>query len=255
MTAAGARLLRRVLYHPERVDLARSLRRAEHAGLVPWHDAGGDPIGWTRPNPGARHRLVVVHGNAGTALDRAFYVDAFSAHADGGTWEVFLLEYPGYGARPGIPGHREFLRAARSAVEQLAAADPRPVHLLGESIGSGTVSALAGAAPDLVAGVALVIPFARMREVVHARAPYAPSRLLVGGLYDNIGALAAYRGPVAVVVAEHDEVVGSDQGRRLYAAHPGPKLLVVLPGAGHGDVPQRPGHAWYAKVSGFLLGH
>jgi pimeloyl-ACP methyl ester carboxylesterase len=251
MSAPAARLLRRALYHPDRRDLAPEVRRAEHAGLRPWHDADGALIGWTRPNPAARHRLVVVHGNAGSALDRAFYVDAFGSLGGGTTWEVFLLEYPGYGARTGVPGDREFLHAARTAVEQ--GTDERPVHLLGESIGSGTASALAGTAPELVAGVALVIPFARMREVVHARAPYAPSRLLVGGLYDNIGALAHYGGPVAVVVAEHDEVVGPEQGRRLYAAHAGPKLLVVLPGAGHGDVPQRPDHPWYAKVSAFLL--
>ena len=243
-----------ILYHPQRGSEEDFVATARRQNIQPWRDAQGRLIGWHRPNPRAANRLVVFHGNAGCAIDRSHYVDAFESLAAGADWEVWILEYPGYGSRPGPVGKTAFIEAGRNAVRQLLAADLRPLHLLGESIGSGTACALAGEMPDRIAGLALVVPFARLQEVAREKFRWLPVGLILRDKFDNIGALAAYRGRVAIVVAESDEVVGAAQGRKLHESYAGPKLLIVLAGAGHNSFDIQPGAAWYGQVSRFLRG-
>src|SRR5260221_694683 len=85
-------------------------------------------------------------------------------------------------------------------VQLLLAADSRPLHLLGESIGSGVACALAGEMPDRIAGLALVVPLARLEEVAREKFRWLPVSLLLRDKFDNIAALGSYRGRVAFVV-------------------------------------------------------
>lgn len=241
-----------MLYFPTRLTGRVALTMAARDGLEPWRDASGQIVGWRRPNAGAAARLVVFHGNAGCALDRGYYAAGFGPLNHGRDWEVFLFEYPGYGAREGKAGREVFFTAGRTAVEALAAADPRPVYVLGESIGSGTASALAGALPDTIAGAVMMIPFARLAEVAAAEFPWLPVGWLLRDKYDNIASLSTYRGRMAFVIAEHDEVVGTDQGLKLHAASAGPKKLIVLAGATHNGFPSEPGAPWFKDVTDFL---
>lgn len=236
-----------LLFFPTRTSKADELREAASAGLEPWRSAGGELIGWRRPRPDARARLVLFHGNAGTALDRSVYADGFED-----TFDVYLFEYPGYGSRPGTPGAAAFVEGGAQAVAALLADDTRPVYLLGESIGSGIASAVAARHGRAIAGVVLVIPFARLSDVASRVVRWLPVRLLLRHELDNVAALAAYAGPVVVVIAEHDEVVSPEQGRLLFEAYRGPKSLVVLPGATHNVFPVGRGAAWQQRVTAFL---
>ena len=241
-----------LLYHPTRDTDAGVLAQAKQCGVEPWRDAKGSIIGWRKPNPRATARLVVFHGNAGYALHRTFYLDAFQSLDGGAKWEVFLFEYPGYGARPGSLGKKLFTAAGKSAIEELLAADTRPLFILGESVGSGVACAVVDALPQRIAGVALVVPFARLQEVAQAKFPWLPTSLILRDKYDNIAALARHPGPVAIVIAEEDEVVGPAQGRKLHDNYAGKKLLIPLPGVGHNDLPINPDAEWFQRVSDFL---
>ncbi len=242
----------KMLYFPTKQTESAALARAADCALEPWRDAHGMLIGWKRPAPHATGRLVVFHGNAGSAIDRSYYADAFGALPGGAAWEVFIVEYPGYGSRNGSPGKDSFITAGRAAVENLLATDKRPIVLLGESIGSGTAAALAGALPDKIAGAIMVIPFARLAEVAQEKFPWLPVTLLLRDKFDNIAALATYKRPVAVVVAENDEILGAAQGRKLHEAYAGPKKLIVLPGATHNNFPIDPDSKWFRDVSDFM---
>ena len=242
-----------LLYHPRLGSEAEFGAEARQRDLQPWRDAQGRLIGWFRPNPRAAHRLVVFHGNAGCALDRSYFVEAFAALGGGADWEVRIFEYPGYGTRPGPPGKTAFIAEGRAALQDLRAADARPIFLLGESIGSGPACALAADSPRLVAGLALVVPFARLQEVAQEKFPWLPVGLLLRDKFDNSAALADYRGPVVFVVAGEDEVVGAAQGRKLHEHCPAPKLLIALAGAGHNSLDLRPEAPWLRQASEFLL--
>lgn len=244
---------RSMIYFPDKLSVAAATNRAAEAGFVPWQTASGETIGWRKPRPNARNRLVVFHGNAGSALDRDFYVEGFQTLGDENTWEVYLFEYPGYGARSGSPGKDAFIAAGNAALTELAASDAgKPVFLLGESIGSGPACALAGQMPQQVSGIILVTPFARLAEVAEARFPWLPVRLLLRENFDNISALSAFRKPVVVVVAENDDVVGAPQGYQLHDALQTPKRLIVLKGATHNNFPIYSAE-WFTESSAFVL--
>ena len=244
-----------LLYFPKRGEEDAMIRDAQRQGIQPWRDAQGRLIGWHRPNPRAANRLVVFHGNAGLALDRSHYIDGFEALSGGADWEVWILEYPGYGSRSGSPGKKAFIDAGRQALKQLPDADSRPLHLLGESVGTGTACALTAEMPDLIAGLALVVPFARLQEVAQEKFRWLPVGLLLRDKFDNIAALGSFHGPVAFVIAENDDVIGAAQGRKLHTAYAGPKKLIVLPGATHNNFPTEPDALWFRETGDFLRKH
>ena len=242
----------RMLYHPLVRPESALLEEAKERGVEPWRDAAGALIGWRIPNPRAKARMLVFHGNAVDAIERAQYLQTFAALGGGMEWETFVMEYPGYGARPGSPGKDAFFAAGRAAFSNLRESDRRPVFLLGESMGGGTACELASENPDAVSGVLLVVPFARLAEVAQRVMPYLPVGLLLHDAYDNIEALNKYHGPVAVVVAANDEVVGADQGRKLYESYSGPKLLIELPDTTHNTFNVALSAPWVRKVDAFL---
>jgi len=246
---------RRLIYIPSHESESAMLARARTLGFEPWRDESGGIIGWKSINHGrpAENRLLVFHGNAGYALHRAYYVSGFQGIDGGRKWEVNLFEYPGYGARPGEVGQAQFVKAGLHALEALQAKDPRPVFLLGESLGSGAACALAKAAPDRIAGLILVTPFARMGDVAAHHFGFLPVRLILRDKWDNVAALRACRGPVAMLIAGQDEVVTAAQGRLLYEEYQGPKHLWTDPDAGHNTIDFSASAPWWREVSDFLL--
>ena len=237
-----------MLYYPSRASEASLVKSARVQGLHPWKNTKDEIIGWRVSKPSARRRIVAFHGNAGYALHRTYYVDGLS----GLDWEVYLFEYPGYGARDGTPSKDAFLSTSRAAIDELLVADTRPLYLLGESIGSGVACALAAGLPQHIKGLILVTPFARLLEVAKWHFPYLPVSLLLRDGFDNIASLEEYRGPAGMVIADCDEVVSPEQGRKLHAAYNGPKLLINLPDCGHNDFPTNPGAKWWREVTAFL---
>ena len=247
-----ATLQRQLIYFPSKAKDQDLSLAATRIGMQPWRDSDGAAIGWKSDGDrSARHRLLVFHGNAGYALDRTYFVTGFQALQD--QWEVFLFEYPGYGARPGTPSADNFKAAASGALELLLEGDPRPVYVLGESIGSGVASYLAATFPRQVAGLLLVTPFTSLADVAAHHYPLLPVRALLSENYDSVEALSHYRGPVAFLLAGRDEIVTMELGKELYERYSGPKLLRVEERAGHNTLPYHPGAGWWGEVSRFLI--
>ena len=73
-------LQRRMMYFPDRGPEPEALRQGARMGLAPWRDGSGRLLGWRRPGPGGnRPRMLVIHGNAGDALDRVDYLPVLEA--------------------------------------------------------------------------------------------------------------------------------------------------------------------------------
>ena len=246
---------RKLMYIPSHEPESALLDLARNDGFEPWRDDTGAIIGWKsiRRERQAANRMLVFHGNAGYALHRSYDVSGFEGIDGGRTWEIYLFEYPGYGARPGAVGQEQFVKAGLHALNALCEKDSRPVFLLGESLGSGPACALAHASPDRVAGLFLVTPFARMGDVAAHHFGFLPVRLILLDRWDNAAALRGYRGPMAMLIAGQDEVVTAAQGRLLYEGYAGPKRLWTQPGAGHNSIDFRPSAPWWREVSDFLL--
>lgn len=245
--AAVFALQRRFLYFPDRSLEPEALARAQRAGLLPWRAASGALRGWRAPPPARpRGRVIVLHGNAGSALDRTYYVDALGRLG----LDVALVEYPGYGARPGAPGLTALTDAAVEAVDA-AAREGGPVWLLGESLGSGVAARAAARRPEDVRGLILVTPFAELAAV--ARRHYgAVAAALLRDRFAPARDLAGFHRPVVVLLAGRDEVVGAEQGRALFDALPGPKRLVEQREATHNGLDLAPERPFWAETIAFL---
>jgi pimeloyl-ACP methyl ester carboxylesterase len=248
---------RRLIYQPSHASGPSLRQKAARVGMAPWENTESDLIGWkSLPDPSGTppdNRLVIFHGNAGFALHRTYFRDGFSGVGDGTVWELFILEYPGYGARPGSPGEENFYAAGERALRHLWQADDRPVYLLGESIGSGVACHLAAEFPDRIAGLILISPFTSLPDVAAHHYPIFPTRWILRDRYDNAEALKNYGGALAVLLAGNDQIVPPKFGRKLYKEYRGPKKLWVQENAGHNSIDYSPTGSWWRELSQFLI--
>jgi hypothetical protein len=240
---------RRLLYFPTRNGLDVSTRLARSVGLEPWLDGAGRFIGWRAPHPDGVPvaRAVVLHGNAGTALDRIYLRDVLQGPGLPRI-ELFLLEYPGYGPRTGSPSQESIVAATVEAIDLLG--EKVPVFLVGESLGSAAVVLAAAARPG-VAGLLLVTPLSSVTAVARRHYPFVPASLVRDAFRADL-ALPRYGGRVAFLVAGQDEVVFADLGRALFEAYPGPKRMWEEQRASHNTLRFRPGDPLWAEVWKFL---
>jgi pimeloyl-ACP methyl ester carboxylesterase len=183
-------------------------------GLSQWV-TDGQVIGFAREVVQPRNVWLLLHGNAGQAADRTYAMPAFAADD-----AVFILEYPGYGMRAGKPSRTALDDAARQALGLLRVRFPHtPICVAAESIGSGPAAVLAREprAPDKFV---FVVPFDDLKSVAREHVKFLPVGLLLNGSWDNVKALAGYRGPVEVFGAERDEVIPVAHARALAASLP-----------------------------------
>jgi pimeloyl-ACP methyl ester carboxylesterase len=243
-------LQRRLLYFPERTDRSTAERRARALGLEPW-TSGNDLLGWRARTPGARGRLLVFHGNAGSALDRDFYAAAFATASPRVPLEVLLAEYPGYGPCPGEPSQPAILAKARAAIAAARREGDGPLLVAGESLGSAVAALAAAESPGAVDGLLLVTPLASVPAVARRHYPFVPALVHRDGWRADL-ALPRYGGRTAFLVAGRDEVVFPDLGRALYQAFPGPKRLWADEEATHNSVDWHPALTRWREVVEFL---
>jgi pimeloyl-ACP methyl ester carboxylesterase len=236
-----AALQRRLIYFPPPCNQDEVERYAASQNLERWKSPSGERIGWKRLSPvqPSQGRMLVLHGNAGCAFQCGHYADAIQSVAP---LDVFIVEFPGYENRPGKPSERSLDAAADEAFQLLAT--NRPIYLLGESLGNGVATYLAGKHPDSVAGVVLLAPYNSLVAVGQAHMKILPVGLLLRDRFPSQDYLRNYHGPVAMLVAGRDTVIPEKFGRRLYEAYAGPKRLWEFPDGDHGTVMTQPPEIW-----------
>lgn len=213
----------------ERMFLFYPTHRPHDNDLTPWM-RGGEVIGYARKVASPKQVWLMLHGNGGQASDRIYAIPNFSTEDS-----VFILEYPGYGSRQGVPSKDTFDRSAREAYLLLRETYPRiPVCVVGESIGSGPAASLAGLSPEPDKFV-LIVPFDVLSSVAEDHFPAFLVRLVLKSNWDNIAALSKFKGPVEIIGAAADTIIPVRHARALAAAIPGSKLLIIE--GGHNDWP------------------
>ncbi len=244
---------RSFMYHPDTGDEKSFLALAGQHKLLPWRDSAGQLIGWKRVgNVPAKNRMLILHGNGGSALARTYFMDGL-AGGQSETWDFYCLEYPGYGSRLGSPTETSILAAGNDAMSDLLIQDARPLFITGESLGTGVACILASKYPDKVKGIFLVTPYTSTVDVAVGRFPIFPVRLVMQDKYEAEAALKNYSGPVAFLLAGQDYVVPTRFGQALHDSYSGPKKLWIQGSAGHNTLDFNPHAAWWKEVDNFLL--
>jgi uncharacterized protein len=191
--------------------------------------------------------LLLFHGNAGNAADRAPALVPFAAAGYG----VVLAEYRGYAGNPGCPSEAGFLRDARAYLGWVATTwqEPSPI-LCGESIGSGVAVRMAMEQP--VRAVVLDAPYTSVADLAAAMYRWLPARALLRHPFDTLSCLPLVRAPLLVVHGAADDLIPPEHGRRVAAAAGGPAEFVLLPGIGHPVLGNDPAGHGAAAVRSFL---
>ena len=234
---------RMVLYPAPKAGDGEAVLRAAGGSRV-WLDVGGAKVeSWRLPplagGVGAAPLLLFAHGNAERIDD---WATAFDEPRREG-FAVLLVEYPGYGRSGGSPSEdsiRDTLRAAYDAAAADPTVDPARIVAWGRSLGGGAAAGLSRERP--LAALVLESTFTSVPDVA-ARMGMPTSFLR--DRFDNLGAVAAFAGPILVLHGARDELVPVSHARRLHAAA-ARGTLETLP-CGHNDCP------WpWEKVRAFL---
>ena len=195
--------------------------------------------------------VLVCNGNGGDRSMRA----ALAAGLSRMGLAVLLFDYRGYGGNPGAPTEEGLAADARAALAYLAGrpeVDPERVVYFGESLGAAVALRLATERPP--AALVLRSPFASLAEVGRHHYPVVPVSLLLRDRYDSAALAARLAAPLLVVAGSRDRIVPVAHTRRLFAAAPQPKRLVVLDGADHNDPDLLAGPRLVGELRGFLGG-
>ena len=206
------------------------------------------PVGGARP-PGPA--VLVCNGNGGDRSMRAALAAALSRLG----LAVLLFDYRGYGGNPGSPTEAGLAADARAALGYLAGrpeVDPERVVYFGESLGAAVALRLATERPP--AALVLRSPFASLAEVGQRHYPVLPVSLLLRDRYDSAALAGRLSAPLLVVAGGRDRIVPASHSRRLFAAAPQPKRLVVLQGADHNDLDLLAGPRLVEELRSFLAG-
>jgi fermentation-respiration switch protein FrsA (DUF1100 family) len=246
---------RRLIYLPAPRTVPPAASVLPGAEEVTFETADGLRLGgWFVPAEGReapRTAVLVCNGNGGNRSLRAPLAVALARMG----LHVLVFDYRGYGGNPGQPTEAGLATDARAALDYLVGrpeVDPARVVYLGESLGAAVALRLATERPP--AALVLRSPFASLAEVGQLHYPLVPVSLLLRDRYDSAALAGRLAAPLLVVAGGRDRIVPASHSRRLFAAAPQPKRLVVVDGADHNDHDLLAGPRLLAEVRGFLAG-
>jgi uncharacterized protein len=203
--------------------------------------------GWWYPQPAAATALVYFHGNAGNLSWRGPAMVTVRRQLNA---SVLMVDYPGYGKSQGHPTEAGCYAAADAAYAWLTTSQRIPgdqVLIFGASLGGGVAVDLASRKPHRA--LILVKTFTSMPDVGQQLYPFMPVRWLMRNRFESLAKLDHCKRPIFIAHGDADQVIPFAHGQRLYAAAPGPKHFLTLPGADHNDpLPI----AFYEELKAFL---
>lgn len=232
---------RKLLYLPVVRTAALVDQLAREKGMERWTNSAGQFIGMKRiytnqPSVGC---VFMMYGNASSSAGCSVYADAIQSAAP---LDFYVLEYPGYEDRPGAPSRESLLAAAKAAFQLLRT--NQPIYLVGESLGTGAASFLAGEFPEKISGLMLLSPFHRLADVAQIHYPWLPARWLMQDDFWSEQSLHKYHGLVGVMIDGKDEVVPAIFGHKLFDGYVGPKKLWEYPNCHHVQLGESPETFW-----------
>ena len=190
---------------------------------------------WHR-SPGARATLLLFHGNGEVVTEYDEAAERFAAVG----LELAVVDFRGYGASTGTPTLRAAIDDAPRVLEELLALGPKPVVVMGRSLGSACAAQIYGSpAPAGLKGVVLESGFVDLEAAIRRRGLQPPERFAEDELaeFDPLPKLARGRLPLLVLHGAEDRSISPAEGREAHDAAGGaPKTLVFVEGRGHNDI-------------------
>ena len=239
---------RKLLYFPSKSLPNEKLLQLE--GLRYWNLSNNSYRGLIsiEPKNNAKGTMIVFHGNASTADDLNYYSRALTARG----YRVLLVEYPGYAGRTGNPSESVLVADAREIVSLIDQEYGEPIYLWGESLGSGVVAAAVADSTLPVEGIVLINPWDSLANLAQTIYWGVPVRAILLDRFDNMTNLKSFKGKVAILISEQDEVIPPKFGLNLYNSVTNTKKLWIFKNAGHNSFPNATQEIWWQEVVDFI---
>ena len=238
---------RKLLYLPDKIKLPE--QRAIDEGLIYWPSFELFQGFISKEKPlDEKGTVIIFHGNAGAAYHRSFYVKALSIQS----MRVILAEYPGYGGRIGKPSEDVLVKDALETIRLAYKEYGEPLYLWGESLGSGVVCNVVSKTDIPIEGVILFLAWDSLPNLAQTHYWFLPARWLVLDKYNSINNLQGFDGNIAVILAENDEVVPMQHGKKLYDSILANKKLWLFKNVKHNEVQLGPELQWWKDVIAFI---
>lgn len=251
MLAAIFLLQRQMIYFPSPFTPERQAVLLAQIDLQAW-PSETEPRGFISKTPisGAKGTVLVFHGNAGSAVQRAYFINGLQ-HLG---YRVVVAEYPGYGSREGSPSESILIQdgivSAKKALQDFGG----PLFLCGESLGSAVAAGIVASREVPVKGLLLITPFDSMVNVAHHHYWFFLAKWLLLDRYDNVARLRGFKGNVAVLMADQDEIIPTPRTMALFESLPASKRLWNFKNADHNTIPMEPWQPWWQQVMQFVDG-
>lgn len=213
---------RRLIYFPSRY--AHPLPEDFKA----WRSPDGSEFWGYKKVTGAREALFFFHGNGGNASGWSHAVAEFPG-------DVFVLEYPGYGDRGGVPSEKSLKAAALAGFEAEHARYEKLV-VAGQSLGTAITEVIFSRHPQKVSHLVLITPFTSIAEVARAQFPWLPTQWLLRDQMHLFDHWQKFPGKSCVVLAGRDEIIPRSHNLRYLQAKTGACEIVELPEESHNSI-------------------
>jgi fermentation-respiration switch protein FrsA (DUF1100 family) len=194
----------------------------------------------------ARGLLLAFHGNADLAGWQIPWAEEVARRTG---WLVLAAEYRGYGGlagRPTYEGSRLDARAAYAVARDSLGFAPEQIAIFGHSLGSAVATELASEVRPRV--LLLQSPFSSARAMARVIVwrPVLLAWSMISRIhFDTRHRVAELDTPVWVAHGDRDFVIPVRMGREVFGAARTPGELLIVRGAGHNDVGESGGTAYW----------
>lgn len=198
---------------------------AERGELAAW---------WIAAETANAPTLLYFHGNARNIGYNAEH--ALRLHNMG--YNVFLLDYRGYGASTGgVPSEAKLYEDAEAAWQYLTRQqqqDPHQIYLYGHSLGGAVAIELALHHPE-AAGLIAEATFTSMQAMGEREFGFLPVQILLNQRFDSLQKIAQIKIPVLFIHGTWDKKIPYAMSQELFNRAPQPKTLTLIEGGEHGN--------------------
>ena len=202
--------------------------------------------------PASRDKLLYFHGNYRSLNHYYAWIEIYWEMG----YDVFSIDYEGFGRSEGSPSEDALIRDAEAAFQFVTsdlAWSRSDIVIYGYSLGS--IPAVETSARQACRLLFLEAPIGNADTVVNGASPLdIPSAFVIVKNFDNIERIKASRNPLIVIQGTADRTLPwEENGKRVFDAAVVAKRCRWLEHAGHGDIPKDIGRENYKALLAELM--
>jgi len=188
--------------------------------------------------------IIYNHGNG---VDLGVLENHLKTASERLNCSITAYDYPGYGTSQGKPTESSVFATADAVYTNLKSKGVKNSKIIiwGRSVGSGPAAYLAQKYP--AAGLILESPF-KSAFTVLTRIPIVPF-----DKFDNISRIDKIDSPFLIIHGTNDQIIPFSHSKELYKAAEEPKSKLWIKNAGHNNLAEVGGNAYWNTIRQWIL--